>query len=483
MLMRQEVAAFIAREQLLTAGQRVVAAVSGGPDSLCLLDCLDHLGFDVRVAHLDHGLRPNSWREAEFVLRQARQRGLPAIIERQEPGRWRRRGTSLEEAARLARYRFLVAAAREWRATAIATGHTADDQAETVLMHLLRGAGVHGLRGMLPRTSLSDWAGVAGAHGLVLVRPLLSSWRHQTESYCRAAGLRPRRDRSNTDPAFFRNRLRHRLLPELERYNPRVRQALTRTADVMRAEAELFDEVLAAVEPGVLRVRSDGTATIGRQAYLSQPAAIQRALMLAAAYRLVPGLRDFGFDAVERARARILQTAVGRRSTLAGGIELLDEGDRVVLKPGSVQLRYPGFPQLVALDPQSMTPPARLPLQEGALLVLPGRAPPAGSQARSARLTDPLWIDRGRLESRLVVRAPQPGDRMRPLGMQGHRKLSDIFSSLRIPAGARRNWPVVTSGGDIVCLAGLRIGHDVRLTRETRQAVELRVELSEGDSP
>jgi tRNA(Ile)-lysidine synthase len=166
MLIAEPVAAFIERERLLGSGQRVIAAVSGGADSLCLLDCLHRLGYALRIAHFDHGLRRGSWREAEFVLRLARERGLPAIAERSTPRNWARRGRSLEEAARQVRYAFLVRAAREWDASVIAVGHTADDQVETILMHLLRGAGVHGLRGMLPRThARGGLAGPAGGGG------------------------------------------------------------------------------------------------------------------------------------------------------------------------------------------------------------------------------------------------------------------------------------------------------------------------------
>ena len=482
MLIHEDIATFIARERLLTAGQRVVVAVSGGPDSLCLFDCLHRLGYDLRVAHLDHGLRRASWRDAEFVLALARQRGIPATAQRLTPRAWRRKGLSIEEAARLARYRFLATAAREWGAQTIATGHTADDQAETVLMHFLRGAGVHGLRGMLPCTALRAWAEVPEAEGLTLIRPLLTAWRTQTENHCHAAGLRPRRDPTNADPAFFRNRLRHALIPELERYNPRVRQVLARTGEVLRAESEQLDEIVEAAEPTALRFREDGTVAIDRHPFLVQPLAVQRALILRAAHRLAPGMRDFSFRSVELARARLGERSVGRRTALPGGLELLDEGDGLLLVPTAIEARYAGYPQLTTPEAALVRLSARLPLRDGALIVSNGRAPSASQRRSPPGLTEPLWLDKARLESELVVRPPRPGDRMRPLGMQGHRKLSDIFNSQRIPAGARRRWPVVISGDRVVCLAGLRIDNDVRLTSTTRDAVQLRVELTEGAS-
>jgi tRNA(Ile)-lysidine synthase len=318
---------------------------------------------------------------------------------------------------------------------------------------------------------------------MALVRPLLTSWRRQTEAHCRTLGLRPRRDRTNSDTAFFRNRLRHKLLPELETYNPRARQVLVRTGEVMRAEAELFDEVLAAVAPAVLRLQPDGTAAVAREAFKAQPVAIQRALVAAAAHRLAPGLRDFGYDSVELARSRILTRVGGRRTALPGAIELRDEGDRVLLIPGDVEALYPGYPQLIAREATVIAPPACVPLRAGALVVSVGTAPSKVPRRRSAAFTEPFWLDRARLGKELVVRPPQPGDRMRPLGMLGHRKVADIFNGLHIPGGARRNWPIVLSGGEVVCLVGLRIGHDVRLTSDTRRAMQLRFVLAEGAAP
>jgi len=480
MLIDRAVGDFIGREGLLSPRQAVVAAVSGGADSLCLLDCLQRLGYACRVAHLDHGLRRGSWREAEFVLGMARARGLPAIVERREPAQWRDRGRSLEEAARLVRYRFLVRAARQWGASVIATGHTADDQAETILMHFLRGAGGHGLRGMLPRTPLDSWAGLTDAEGMVLVRPLLTTRRAQTEAHCRSAGLRPRRDASNNNPAFFRNRLRHRLLPELETYNPRLRQILARTGEVMRRETEVLDEILDNIEAGVVQPAGPGRLAFRREAFRVQPLALRRALVGRVAQRLAPGLRDFGFDAVELACARLSERRVQRRTALPGGLELLDQGDVVLMLAGGAAPEFPDCPQLRSLDPAQLRPPDRVLLQVGELIASTSRRPPDLGRKPPDGLAAGVWLDRTRLASHLVVRPPRAGDRMQPLGMHGHRKLADIFNSLHIPAGARPRWPVVTSDDEIVWLAGLRLSETARLTPTTRSVVHLRVDLGEG---
>jgi len=590
MLITEQVAAFIRRERLLSPGQPVVVAVSGGPDSLCLLDCLQRLEYPILVAHLDHRLRAGSWREAEFVLREARRRGLPAIVERVRPPGVRQPGHSIEESSRIARYRFLVGAASEWGAGVVAVGHTADDQVETILMHFLRGAGVHGLRGMLPKTSIEDWeelrqadgaaarialrrassrfvalrrashpeggipkgasrrghsegdpeggtlegiarrrashpagdpAGdparepgdrtpdgrvlrrathrVSSRHaprrghpegdpgegrpkGVNLIRPLLEATRVQTEAHCRAAGLRPRRDPSNQDPTFFRNRLRHRLLPVLANYNPGIRDVITRTGAVMRREAEMLDEMLDEAEPVVLTRNHGDAIRLNRTAWLGLPAPVQAGLLWRAVIALVPAQRDLGFQAIELARARIKDRSMGRRTPLPGGVEMVEQGDFVLFLLEGSEPEYPGYPQLAVVAELQLPLPGKILLQAGGALVADILSTPPASWSGSESLgLDPVaWLDAAKLSAFLLVRPARLGDRMRPLGMQGHRKLGDIFNSLHIPSAARRRWPVVVSGEAIVWLTGLRISDDARVTPSTRQTIRLLLELPGG---
>ena len=193
----EQVEIYIDREALLKPRQSLVVGVSGGPDSLCLLDCLIRLNYRPVVAHFDHRLRETSAEEADFVRQVADTYGVPFEL---GEGTVDGAKQSLEEAARHYRYRFLARVASRRGIERIAVGHTASDQAETVLMHLIRGAGSSGLRGMLPISNLGKWVGLAEAENTFLVRPLLEVWRQQTEDYCTEHGLAPR-----TEP-----RARHR---------------------------------------------------------------------------------------------------------------------------------------------------------------------------------------------------------------------------------------------------------------------------------
>src|SRR5688572_15639933 len=215
-------------QQLLSLETPLVVAVSGGPDSLCLLHVLHKLSVEhplrLHVAHLDHGLRPEAHDEATFVRQEAESLGLPVHLGTADTRAYAaKHRQSTEEAARSVRYAFLAEVARLAGARHVVVAHTADDQAETVLMHFLRGAGLAGLKGMLPVTELGSWMSeVRGQRSelsdvrpltsdLFLVRPLLTTTRAEVEAYCAENGLAPRRDASNADTQYLRNRLRHEL--------------------------------------------------------------------------------------------------------------------------------------------------------------------------------------------------------------------------------------------------------------------------------
>ncbi len=264
---------YIRRHGLLAAGEMIVVGVSGGPDSLCLLHLLrrlaPELALRLHVAHLNHGLRgPEADEDAEFVAELAACWGLPVTIGRADVAALAAQpGRSLEEAARLVRYAFLAEVADATGATTIAVGHNADDQAETVLMHFLRGSGVAGLRGMLPRAPLSDYrlgepaAPRIPASPRLLVRPLLAIPRADIEAYCAAHSLAPRFDRSNEDTTFYRNRLRHELLPLLATYNPAIGETLARTAAVLAGDHEIVQAALDAAWAAAARPAPDGAST------------------------------------------------------------------------------------------------------------------------------------------------------------------------------------------------------------------------------
>ncbi len=313
----------------------VVVGVSGGPDSLCLLHVLLRLRQEyhlrLHVAHLHHGARgADADADADFVAALATEWGLPITVERQDvPALARAHGLAFEETARRVRYTFLARVAGEVGAHKIAVGHNADDQAETVLMHFLRGAGPAGLRGMLPLTPLSDYRliaalvpGPSSPAPVVLIRPLLEVPRAAIEAYCADQGLTPRFDRSNLDTTYFRNRLRHELLPLLATYNPNVRARLCHTAAVVAADYELLTQLRERAWAEVVREERKAAIVFDRATWRALPVALQRATLRQAAYYLRRSLRDVDFVHVENVRQVGLRKETGAQATLPMGLAL-----------------------------------------------------------------------------------------------------------------------------------------------------------------
>lgn len=295
-------------DPVVAAGGAVVVAVSGGPDSTVLLHALTRaapgLALELVAAHLDHGLRRESKRDAQAVARLCGESGVPLVTERAPAGIGRS-----EDSSRRARYRFLEKVVKRRKAATIALGHTADDQVETVLLHLLRGSGLEGLAAMSAREGLR-------------FRPMLGLWRVDIEAHCRRHGLAPVVDATNQDRRFLRNRVRHDLLPELENYNPRVKRSLLRLADAARAEhAAILGMAVAWLES---RPRA-----LSRRALAEQPDAVRvevlrRVWDAAAAGRVLPG------DAARlRQGVDLIVDGAGRGMIdLGAGLQLTVDRDR-----------------------------------------------------------------------------------------------------------------------------------------------------------
>ena len=471
MRLSERVANYIKREALLEPEQEVVVGVSGGPDSLCLLDCLRALGFQPVVAHFDHHARRESGAEAAFVQDIAEGYALPFELgEAHEAS-----GTPFsEESARVYRYRFLASVAKKRQIERIAVGHTASDQAETVLMHLLRGAGSSGLRGMRPITDLNEWTELYEVRTVSLVRPLLGVWRHETEAYCAERELAPIVDPSNQESRFFRNRLRNELLPELQTYNPRIQEVLLRTAKVMAAEAEAIDQFVDEHWNDWVTAPVEGVLAFEKSALLQAPLALQRATVRRAILELVPELRDVGFNTVERT---LQSVQAGKRLTLQGGLDLLTLNGEAYLRRSDASIPLPGVPQVKSKVAQVLSIPFKLELEAGwrlagAKLERAGEMPGGMNE---------VWFDGSGIQDEITIRVPRPGDRMAPFGMSGSIKLSDLFVNRKAPRLARERWPVITCGEEIIWVPGLHRADRARVDSKTQEIVQMRL-LTPGDT-
>jgi len=454
-------------------GQRVLVGVSGGGDSVCLLHGLHSLGVPVIAAHLDHGLRRSSLGDGRHVLRLAASLGVPAVAVRIEPGGLQGEAGSLEDRARRARYRFLASAARDCACRTIAVGHTQDDQAETVLMHLLRGSGTRGLRGMTPACGLEEVTGEAQDAELRLVRPLLGVPREATRAYCRQHRLAIRSDPTNAQTAFLRNRIRLELLPLLATYNPAVRRTLARTADILASDAQALESLLGLVMPELLGPPASNYVQVDREKLASLPPGVQRVILREILRDLSGEGAEVGFQAVERARASLRSD---RRTSLPGEVEMLAEAGMIVFsRAGALRPTPVAYPQLEAQDEVRLQVPFRLRLANGwSFEAAEERMVKAPRDFR----TDAKWetaFDAEAFGREVTLRAPRPGDRMTPFGAPGSKKLSDLFQEGKVPAAARAMWPIVCQSGSVAWLVGLRRAEVARVGAHTRRVLRLRL--------
>ncbi len=408
-----------------------MVGLSGGPDSVALLDALRDLGakkgFRVVAAHLDHALRSDSAADAAFCADLCARLGVPFRSGRADVrARARREGGGIEQAARLERYAFLRAVMGEEGAEAVAVAHTRDDQAETFLLRLLRGAGGAGLSAMRPRRG-------------DVVRPLLEVSRAEVRLHLEARGLPWREDPSNADPVFLRNRVRAELLPYLEsRFNPGLKEALARSAALLADEAALLGTLAGDLYEGMAR-REGGGVILGRAVLAAAPPALAR-LALRRALEETGGLRGLTSAHVERLLLLARAAAPsGRRWALPGGRVALFRFGELWVGPRAEPVAPFAFPLEV---------PGRVELPGGMAVVagLPEAAPASpGDAVVAAPEGEPL-----------LVRTRRPGDRVHRRGRE--MSLRRFLMERRIPADQRGGLPLVAAGSEVLWVPGESLG-------------------------
>ncbi len=462
--MRQQVLEAVDRYRMLQAGDKVLVAVSGGPDSVALLHVLRsltrELGVELAAAHLNHELRGEQSDQDEAYVRElCANWDLPCFVAREDVAAWaKREGLSLEEAGREARYHLLTGLAAEHSFDRVALGHTASDRVETLLINILRGSGLHGLRGIPP---------VRG----IFIRPLITTSRQDTVEYCCANSLLARCDESNLDPSdFLRNKIRLKLLPLLaEEYTEDPQQVLLR---LIQAAEEELDWTEPLVEEAFIEIAEVGhdRVRLNRAKLAEMPAGLLHRVLRRALVELSGAATDVGTVHYDELRKLIQRGQTGAKLHLPGRLlatigytdfELVASGELPTRNEAAAEWSYElPMPGMVQVPESEMTVAAQLLAESSAEF---------GDAVGS-----PVVVDADAVDPPLQVRNWRPGDAIQPLGMSGHKKLQDLFVDEKVPRRQRSAVAlVVDSRNRIIWAVGLRVGEPFRVTQDTSTFLRL----------
>lgn len=450
--------AYIQRERLLTPGDGVVVALSGGPDSVTLFDLLHLLkskwDLTLYIAHLNHQLRPNAESDAAFVKQIAR--NYPIYIEKEDVvQRAKNKKQSIEEAARNARRAFLNTVKQETGANRIALGHTKSDQAETVLLRLVRGAGLTGLGGIRP-ISEACW-----------IRPLLSFSRLEIESYVRTRNLQVLRDETNSNPKFLRNRIRTDLIPHLQKtYNPQIEDLLSRSATLLQNDDAHLENIAEQALSETLLYRDNRKFILDVKRFFGYHISLRRRLIRKALFALQASAEAARFQVVERIFK--IASNPGHSVQITSEISAYRTQDTLIIAQPARAYCFLVEPD-VPLDINGKFSIHILNRVNHEHL----RAEYNNSFSGTKAATHTVFFDLDQLPSRAVyLRSPQPGDWFHPFGMQGKKKVSRLLNDSKIPRPLRGEIPLLVSGATILWVVGLRRSQIAPITPTTQRVLK-----------
>ena len=453
----------IEKDHLLERGEKIVVAVSGGSDSVALLNILAMLSHEYRlslvVAHINHGLRENAAREEQFVRGIAAEMGVVFECKSVDITLLKKgTGKCIEEMSREVRYEFLNDVVKKHGAQKIALGHNSNDQTETVLMNFLRGSGPTGLKGMLP------------ARDSVYIRPLLCVTRNEIISFLEFHGLPFVTDESNTNPAYLRNRIRHSLIPELKaRYNPRLEESMKSIAEIMRAE----DDYMKSVTSKILSewgTAAHGEIGISIPNLVKYHQAIQRRIMKHVLEGLTKNSQGIGQTHVKAALNLVYSDHPGAYVNLPCNIEVRREynvliifkkekSEKEIIKNRRNDLRY------------EVTLPGSVKMTElGKTMIFEFVGGPIDMKSNGGKIA---FMDYDRISLPLVIRTVRPGDRIQPLGMKGMKKIKSVFIDEKIPLRHRKGITLLLDQETVLWIAGLRLSERVKITEKTRHILKV----------
>ncbi len=454
------------RYRMVSPRDTVLAAVSGGPDSVCMLHILlslrEQMGFEVKIAHLDHQFRgQESRRDAEFVTELAERFDVPCFCHEENVPRFlMSNAMSAQDAARILRYQFLVKTSKLEYCQRIATGHNADDQAETVLMRVLRGAGPDGLAGIPPKREG------------IIIRPILACWRSEIEDYLSEHDLPFRVDESNLESKYLRNEIRNDLLPQLARYNPQISRSLVNLASTMADVSAHFNRLTDLAVPEALKTARVGQFVLDLDKIAGYDEALQRSVFRRVFESLRPDLSPLASRHVENLLSML------RKGDVGASVELPDRA-RARLEHGCVVFSHgDGLP---VGEEKVLKAPGTATFADAGLTVTAELLPRSELGFRPTEANEDLALfDWNELTPPLKIRSKKVGDRFQPFGMEGTQSLKELFINSKIAFSFRPSIPLLCDQAGILWAVGVRRSARAPVTDDTEMVLALRAHTSEG---
>jgi tRNA(Ile)-lysidine synthase len=448
----------IEKYNLLEKGERVIVALSGGPDSTALLAVLAEVAREMDLsliaAHFNHGLRGRESDEDEDFSRELSQRlGLVFCAEKMDQKN-DEKGISPEDYYRRKRYGFLNKIAADYRAQKIALGHNLQDQAETVLLNLLRGSGLEGLKGILPKRDGN------------IIRPLIEISRQEIISYLNKAGITYRQDSSNENRMYLRNQIRMELIPYLkEKYNPSIEENMAQMAEILRTDDEFIRQHVAkALESSLIQKGPD--RILFKIDFISKlPPAIRWRLFKTVLEDFSPAKNGFSFVHIKSLDNLSQRCESGKRIALPLGIEARREYDDLILErryARSIHVMYEysmDIPGHVYVEERNVTVRTELTKKENIDLSNP----------------DKVYLDLDKIKQPVVVRNRRDGDWFQPLGMQGRQKIKNFFIDHKIPCSQRDEIMLIVDDISVISIENLHLNDRVKITEKTRNVLKLEI--------
>jgi tRNA(Ile)-lysidine synthase len=463
---------YLREKCLINQDDRILVGVSGGADSICLLDLLQKSGFSLFVAHFNHRLREEAESDAQFVQNVAQLRGVQFVKGEGDVRSYAKmHHKTIEEAARICRYEFLLKQSEEFDISTVAVAHTATDQAETILMHILRGCGLDGLKGMLPISHFDSHPEIK------VIRPLLDFWKEEVLFYCSQNNLKYIEDATNNDPSYFRNKLRLQLVPILREYNPRFEKHLINLGEIAaRDMIQLERLTIQEFEKCLIDTKAD-YVVLSKMRFMQVQTGLRQRVLQHCFNHLKHSSTELGFNMIERMVEFIQKPGIKKYFPVVSNFGLKVEDDFLYIYNLHGDLPLYNYPSIEPNSSIEINIPDEKKIQATwTIKTILLNEKIYDFVKFDGRLILETYLDAEKVKPPLLMKCQTAGDRFAPLGLEGKsQKLSDFWVNKKIPRRFRSTWPLLFCGDEIAWIPGFQPSHHFRVTDSTSKILKIKL--------